>query len=366
MMKDAAKIKNILGRHLLAWYKRHQRLLPWRETSDPYHIWISEIMLQQTQVDTVIPYYHRFLKTFPDVDTLARASLQQVLKVWENLGYYSRARNIHAAARIMVEMFDGRIPDTMGAIKTLPGIGDYSAGAILSIAYGQALPAVDGNVRRILSRVFAIRKPVDDSGEQKKLRELAMALVPAKHPGGFNQALMDLGATICKAKTPGCPDCPIASVCRARLLDLQGILPITRKTPAIPHRLAAAAVIRGQEGKLLVVQRPATGLLASLWKLPGDFVETGKNMENSLRHSVKKELGVTVRVGKEVACVNHAYTHFRLTLHAYEVVLWKGDHEALGCGEWRWAAPADLKKLPLSKIDRTVIAAIKKGSAANK
>ncbi len=355
MCKDAAKIKNRLSRKLLAWYKRHQRALPWRETSDPYRIWISEIMLQQTQVDTVIPYYDRFLKTYPDVYSLARSPLQDVLKVWENLGYYSRARNIHAAARMIVDRYDGRIPDTPEAIKTIPGIGDYTVGAILSIAYGQALPAVDGNVSRIISRVLAIRQPVDEPQEQKKLRDLASALVPAKNPGDFNQALMDLGATICKPKSPTCPGCPIASICRARLLDLQNILPIKRKAPAVPRRLASAAVIRNQKGHLLLVRRPAIGLLASLWKLPGDFVETGKNMKSSLRHSVKKELGINIRVGKEVACVNHAYTHFRLTLHAYEAVLWKGEPEAIGCGDRRWASPADLMKLPMSKIDRMVI-----------
>ncbi len=358
MIKDAAQIKNLLGRQLLAWYKRHQRSLPWRETSDPYRIWISEIMLQQTQVDTVIPYYHRFLKAFPNVYALARAPLQDVLKAWENLGYYSRARNLHAAARMIVDQFDGRIPDTIEDIKTLPGIGQYSAGAILSIAYGQALPAVDGNVRRILSRVFAIRKPVDDPREQKKLFELAAALVPAKRPGDFNQALMDLGATICKAKNPNCSSCPMASICRAWLTDLQNILPVTRKAPAIPHRQAVAAVIRNPEGKLLVVQRPATGLLASLWKLPGGFIDDGENMESSLRRSVKEELGISIRAGKKLASVDHAYTHFRIKLHAYESILLKGAPKAIGCQEWRWATSSDLNKLPLSKIDRMVIAVL--------
>lgn len=358
MIKDAVEIKILLSRRLLAWYKRHQRSLPWRETNDPYRIWISEIMLQQTQVDTVIPYYHRFLKAFPDVRTLALATLQDVLKAWENLGYYSRARNIHAASRIIVNQWDAQIPDTIEEIKTLPGIGDYSAGAILSIAYGQALPAVDGNVRRILSRIFAIRKPVDDPGEQKKLRELAAALVPAKCPGDFNQALMDLGATICKAKTPNCASCPIASICRARLLDLQNILPVTRKAPAIPHKLAGAAVIYNAEGKLLLVQRPARGLLASLWKLPGGFIDDGESMESGLQHRVKEELGISIRVGKKLADVDHAYTHFRTTLHAYKGILLKGKPEALSCQEWQWTTPADLKKLPMSKIDRMVIAAV--------
>lgn len=358
MIQYTAKIKDIFRRRLSAWYRRHQRSLPWRKTSDPYRIWISEIMLQQTKVDTVIPYYHRFLKAFPDVYALAAAPLQDVLKAWENLGYYSRAGNIHATSHIIVNQWGGRIPDTPEAIKTLPGIGKYSAGAILSIAYGQALPAVDGNVRRILCRVFAIRKPMDDPGEQKKLLELAAALVPAKHPGDFNQALMDLGATICKAKVPDCSSCPIASICRARLLDLQSILPITRKAPAIPHRQATAAVIRNSEGLLLFVQRPATGLLASLWKLPGGFIDDIENMETGLQHRVKEELGIKIRVGNKLAMVHHAYTHFRATLQAYDCRLLKGAPKALGCQEWRWASPSDLKKLPLSKIDRMILAAI--------
>jgi A/G-specific adenine glycosylase len=355
MMKDADKIKSPLGRQLLAWYRRNQRSLLWRKTNDPYRIWISEIMLQQTQVDTVIPYYHRFLKTFPTVSSLARSPLQKVLKVWENLGYYSRARNMHAAARMIVEKFDGRIPDNWEEIKTLPGIGQYTAGAILSIAYGQAIPAVDGNVRRILCRLFAIRKPVDNTREQKQLQKLAASLIPAKHPGYFNQALMDLGATICKAKNPDCSRCPIACQCQARLHDLQNVLPITRKAPAIPHRQVAAAVIRNSKGMLLVVQRLASGLLASLWKLPGGFIKADEDMKNSLRRGVKEELGISIRPGKYLASVNHTYTHFRITLQAYECHLLKGSPKPIGCQNWRWATFNDLKKLPLSKIDRMIV-----------
>lgn len=357
-MKDADKIKNLLSRQLLAWYRRHQRSLPWRETSDPYCIWISEIMLQQTQVDTVIPYYQRFLKVFPNVSALARAPLQDVLKVWENLGYYSRARNIHAAARVIVEKFGGQIPDTLEEIKTLPGIGDYTAGAILSIAYGRALPAVDGNVRRILCRLFAIRKPVDDTREQKQFQKVAALLIPARRPGDFNQALMDLGATICKSRNPDCSFCPIANICQARLQNLQNVLPVMSKTRAIPHRQAAAAVIRDAKGRLLLVQRPPSGLLASLWKLPGGFIKGDQNIENSLKQSVKKELGISIRTGKRLASVNHTYTHFRLTLHACECRLLKGTADPLKCQNWQWASPADLKKLPLSKVDRMILAVI--------
>jgi A/G-specific adenine glycosylase len=316
MMKDTEKIKNILSRRLLAWYRHNQRHLPWRKTSDPYRIWISEIMLQQTQVDTVIPYYHRFLKTFPSVSSLARAPLQDVLKAWENLGYYSRARNLHAAARVIVEKFGGKIPGNLDEIKTLPGIGGYTAGAILSIAYGQPLPAVDGNVRRILCRLFAIRKPVDHTREQKQLRKLAASLIPLKYPGDFNQALMDLGATICKAKNPDCSRCPIADLCQARLQNLQNVLPITKKAAKIPRRKAVAAVIRNPKGMLLVVQRPASGLLASFWKLPGGFIKDSENVKNSLKYRVKEELGISIRPGKQLESVNHTYSHFRITLHA--------------------------------------------------
>jgi A/G-specific adenine glycosylase len=240
-------------------------------------------------------------------------------------------------------------------IKTLPGVGLYTAGAILSIAYGQALPAVDGNVRRILCRLFAIRKPVDDTLEQKQLQKLAASLIPDKHPGDFNQALMDLGATICKAKNPDCARCPIANLCQARLHDLQNVLPITRKAPAIPHRQATATVIRNSKGMLLIVQRPASGLLASLWKLPGGFIKADENMENSLRRSVKEELGISIRPRKHLASVNHTYTHFRITLQAYEGRMLKGAPKSLGCQNWRWASLTDLKKLPLSKIDRMMM-----------
>jgi len=355
MMKDTHKIKSLLNRQLLAWYRRNQRSLPWRKTCNPYRIWISEIMLQQTQVDTVIPYYHLFLKTFPTVSSIAHAPLQDVLKAWENLGYYSRARNIHAAARIIVKKFDGQIPNNLEEIKSLPGIGQYTAGAILSIAYGQAFPAVDGNVRRILCRLFAIRKPVDDTRKQKQLQKLAASLISVKHPGDFNQALMDLGATICKAKNPDCSRCPVACHCQARLHDLQNVLPITRKAPVIPHRQAAAAVIRNSKGLLLVVQRPTSGLLASLWKLPGGFIKSGEDIEYSLRRSVKKELDISIRPEKYLASVNHAYTHFRITLQAYECRLLKGAPKPLGCQNWRWASLTDLKKLPLSKIDRMIL-----------
>lgn len=358
MMKYAAKIKNPLRRKLLDWYRHHQRSLPWRYTNDPYRIWISEIMLQQTRVDTVIPYYERFIKSFPDVRTLADAPVQDVLKIWENLGYYSRARNIHAASRIIVDRWEGRIPDKPEEIKTLPGIGDYTAGAILSIAYGLAVPAVDGNVRRILCRLFAIRKSVDDPRVQKKLHDLASILVQGKYPGDFNQALMDMGAMICKAKNPDCRICPLRLICRARLSGLQESIPVTRKTPAIPRKQGAAAVIFDADHRLLIVQRPASGLLASLWKLPGGFVDDCKSIKKSLRDCVREELNISISAGNCLASVNHTYTHFHLTLQAFKCRLLKGDPGARTCQNWRWATASQLEKLPMSSIDRKILAEI--------
>jgi A/G-specific adenine glycosylase len=354
MIKDAEKIKTVLARKLLAWYDREQRSLPWRETTDPYRIWVSEIMLQQTRVDTVIPYYHRFLIAFSTVRDLAEAPLQDVLKVWENLGYYARARNLHAAAGVVVEKFSGRIPDSLEDLKALPGVGDYAAGAILSIAYGHAVPAVDGNVRRILARLFALDEPIDQPRGRRRLHQTAALLVPKRRAGDFNQALMDLGATVCQAKTSACPCCPLENICLAWAGGLQGAIPQTTARLPIPHRQEAVAVIRDRDGCFLVIQRPARGLLGSLWKFPGGFIPESDNREAQLQELLEKELGLKVRVGMFVAAAEHAYTHFRTTLHAYEGRLIRERSAPVTGGDWRWVSPAELLALPLAKVDRMI------------
>jgi A/G-specific adenine glycosylase len=343
---------------LLAWYRRHRRILPWREYPDPYGIWISEIMLQQTQVETVIPYYHHFLERFPTVAALAAAPLEEILKAWENLGYYARACNLHQAAKCICEKFKGKIPDTWETIITLPGIGAYTAGAILSIAFGKPIPAVDGNVRRVLSRLFAIEAPIGQTDTQKAIQALAAALVPKKSPGLFNQALMDLGAIICTPKTPACADCPLRDLCRARQAGLQDRLPLSAKKPPRPHEYVTAAVIRNRKGKVLIVQRPAQGLLASLWKFPGGIVKKGDSIADGLRRTVHEELGIRIQVGQQTASINHAYTHFRITLHAFRCTLCAGRPRTLACQAWRWASPEDLENLAFSKVDRAIISAI--------
>ncbi len=342
-------------RRLLTWYERHQRDLPWRRTDDPYSIWIAEVMLQQTQVDTVIPYYEHFLERFPTIQTLAEASLDEVLKIWEGMGYYARARNLHAAAKAVVEQFGGHIPDTWDELLSLPGIGPYTAGAILSIAFGQPVPAVDGNTRRVLSRLFAIESPVDHPPTQRQVRELAGELVPAGDPGRFNQALMDLGANICTPQKPACRLCPVSDFCEAFKQGLHEMLPVTRKRGPIPHYDVTAAVIWDGDGRLLIAQRPPDGLLGGLWEFPGGKQEPGESLEACLRREIREELGIEISVGERIVSVDHAYTHFRITLHAFHCTHEAGEPRALGCAGWRWVRPDELDQFAFPKVDREVI-----------
>lgn len=308
-------------------------------------------MLQQTRVETVVPYFLRFLERFPNVDTLARAPLGEVLKVWENLGYYTRARNLHKAAGVIMARFGGEIPSDIEEILGLPGIGTYTAGAILSIAFGRELPAIDGNVRRVISRLFAMEESVDDAAARKRIEERVATLVPKRNPGRFNQALMELGAVCCTPKTSDCPACPLQDDCRARLLGLAHRLPVRGKKKTIPHREVVSAVIHDGNGRLLIVQRPARGLLGSLWKFPGGILNPEEPPEEGLIRIAREELGIDIGVGPLLAAVKHAYSHFRITLTAFGCTL----REGMPAGSpWRWAGTGELEELPFSKADRLI------------
>jgi A/G-specific adenine glycosylase len=344
---------------IVSWYARNRRDLPWRNTKDPYRIWVSEIMLQQTQVDTVVPYYERFLSRFPTVHALADASLDDVLKTWENLGYYARARHLHAAAREIVETSSGRIPQTRDELVRLPGIGEYTCGAILSIAFGRPYPAVDANVRRVLSRLFAIRASLDQGRTARHIASVAERLVPVKNPGEFNQGLMDLGATICTPKTPRCAICPVQSCCRALEKGLEEVLPTPKRRPSTPHHNVTAGIMKDGRGRLLIVQRPPRGLLGGLWKLPGGRQKAGESLEACLHREIRQELGLDVAIEQPLLSVNHAYTHFRITLHAFQCRRQKGRPEALDCSGWRWTSWAGLDNLALSRADRKVLEGLK-------
>ena len=332
-----------IRRSLLDWYRRNARDLPWRRTDDPYRIWLSEVLLQQTRIGTAQPYYHRFTQAFPDVRALAGATEDQVLKLWEGLGYYSRARNLHRAARVLVTDHDGRFPETAEGLRRLPGVGRYTAGAVASIAFGKREPAVDGNVKRVLSRLFAVEACVDESAVTESLWALAGDLVPPGDPGAFNQAVMELGARICTPRVPRCVDCPAGRWCEARALCIQASLPRRRgKKPVPHHEIVAAAICK--RGRYLLGKRPSEGLLGGLWELPGGKVEPGETHEEALVRELREEVGIDVQVGEPVAKVDHAYSHFKITLHVYRC-----DHTA---GRPRAEFHDELKWVPRAHFDR--------------
>ncbi|MCK6624857.1 MAG: A/G-specific adenine glycosylase [Anaerolineae bacterium] len=354
-LQDIAQIRS----RLLTWYHHHQRDLPWRGETDPYRIWISEVMLQQTQVATVIPYYQRFLERFPTLADLAAAPLEAVLKAWEGLGYYARARNLHRAARELVERHGGRFPTTYAELRTLPGFGEYTAGAVASIAFGEAAPAVDGNVKRVLARLFALREDVSRGQAARQLREIAAALVDPQTPGDWTQALMELGATVCLPQTPQCLLCPLNELCQARLLGLERELPVKPVKKALPHFDVVAAVLR-ENGRVLIAQRPPEGMLGGLWEFPGGKVEAGETLAGALQREIREELGLEIAVDEPIVTVKHSYTHFKITLHALACRLLAGQPQALGVADWRWVTLAELDAFPFPRTDQKIIAALRR------
>ena len=357
------KSQRAISDRILSWYARHKRDLPWRNTRNPYLVWVSEVMLQQTQVDTVIPYYHRFTQQFPTIEALAKASLQEVLKAWENMGYYARARHLHAAAQEVVKKMGGKIPNTWDELTALPGIGTYTASAILSFAFDKKFPTVDGNAQRVLCRLYAIQAPIDQSRTQKQIHDMAAKIIPSHDPASFNQGIMELGATICKPRSPQCNSCPVEDLCRAFQKGLQEVLPIMRKRKPLPHKEMTAAVIRDNRGRLLIVQRPNKGLLGGLWKFPGGLIVPDETLQQGLRRHVREELGIGIKVRERLASVDHAYTHFRITLHAFLCARRNGKPRAMGCHKVQWVKIDRLDDFPFSRADRKVIEALREKKA---
>jgi len=306
----------IFSRLLLEWYRRSHRQMPWRGHPDPYAVWISEAMLQQTRVETVIPYFERWMTLFPSINSLAAASEQEVLNAWEGLGYYSRARNLRKAAIVICERFAGTLPRAVSELVTLPGIGEYTAAAIASIAFGQNEAVLDGNVKRVLARVFNLETPVNAASGEREFWQLARELVPAGSAGDYNQAVMDLGAVICTPRSPNCRDCPLNELCEAKRLGIQVLRPVVVQKPPIPHYLVCAAVI-AKENTILIARRPSKGLLGGMWEFPGGKVESGETHAQALQREIREELGCDITVGEVLGKYSHAYTHFRVTLFAY-------------------------------------------------
>jgi A/G-specific adenine glycosylase len=338
---------------LLGWYDREARRLPWRGHPDPYAVWISEIMLQQTRVDTVIPYFERWMARFPTISDLAAASEQEVLHLWEGLGYYSRARNLHRAARLLVEHHAGCIPSTRAELEKIPGIGPYTAGAIASIAFGRAEAALDGNIRRVLARLFDVSLPARSPAGERHLWELARCTLPPERAGDYNQALMDLGALVCTPQKPACLLCPLSALCQAFILGIQEQRPVMPAKKPLPHLIVTAAVIH-RANKVLIARRRGAGLLGGLWEFPGGKREDGETLPACLTREIQEELGARVEVGSELGVYRHAYTHFKVTLHAFECTLLEGEPRPLDADELRWVPVPDLPSFPMGKIDRQI------------
>jgi len=343
-----------IRQRLLAWYDASRRDLPWRRTRDPYRIWIAEVMLVQTQVEAVVPYYRRFLQRFPNLESLAAADLDSVLKVWEGLGYYARARNLHQAAAIVVNERGGQLPGDPGALRALPGIGAYVAAAVSSIAFGVPILAIDGNVRRVLSRLLDQATPTDS-----RIKAAAKTVVDER-PGDVNQALMDLGAGICRPRAPRCRECPLARSCRARLRSTIEKRPGRRPRRERPHYDIAVGVI-WRDDRILIAKRPPEGLLGGLWEFPGGKPEPGESLEAAVVREVAEELDIAVEPGTKIAAVDHAYSHFEITLHAYHCRYRSGTPRPIGCQEFAWVKPDDLDRYAFPAANRRVLARLRAG-----
>lgn len=344
------------GERLLVWYRRHRRNLPWRDTRDPYAIWVAEVMLQQTQVETVCAYYAPFMERFPTVAALAAASLDEVLKCWEGLGYYARARNLHAAARQVMDEFGGHLPTSFDLLKRLPGVGPYTAAAIASIAFGRDAVALDGNLRRILCRLFSID---DDPGRpttQRTLESLALGMMPTGLASEFNQALMDLGATVCRPSNPRCLICPLTETCRSRLEGIQDELPIRATRAHRPHRDVTAGIIWDANGRFLITQRPLDGMLGGLWEFPGGKRRPGEALADCLRREIDEELGIKIEIEQLLCSVEHTFTHFHMTLHAFQCRWLAGDPRCIQCLNFSWVTLGELDAYAFPVADQRIIA----------
>jgi len=350
----ASEIRAIRKR-LLDFYRERRRELPWRDRADPYGILVSEVMSQQTRVETVIPYYRAWMERFPTTTALAAADEDEVLSLWEGLGYYSRARRLQQAAREIEARYGGEVPAELDALRTLPGVGPYTAGAVASIAFGVPVPAVDGNVRRVLARLFDLPRP-----SPRRLETLAGALVDPAEPGRFNQALMELGSLVCTPRSPACARCPVADPCRARQQGTQESRPEPVRRGPIPHRHEGVAVVVAGEGRqVLLRRRPREGLLARMWEFPGAVVAEGETPGAAARRALA-EACIAAGIGERVpelralAVVDHAFSHLKVSYHPWAGEI-AGLPEAGAAKGWRWAGEAELAELALPVAQRRIL-----------
>jgi A/G-specific adenine glycosylase len=344
-------------RRLLSWFGRNARALPWRTSRDPYAIWISEVMLQQTQVATVIPFFERFIRSFPDVAALARADLHDVLRHWEGLGYYRRARDLHQTARILHTEHNGRMPDDPELLRSMPGLGPYTVGAVLSQAYGLRVPILEVNSVRVLTRLLGVRQDPKKTSVRRALWSAAAALLPVKQVGQFNQALMELGALVCTPTSPGCDICPIALHCRARAAGLQEKIPV-RARSAEPVQVQEVALVMRRGGEIMLAQRPTEGRWANLWEFPRTALAPGET-HTQAGARLLAELGFQANLGNEIVTLQHAVTRFRITLVCLEAHFRRGQLRNRLYAQAKWLVPQQLRQFPLSSPQRRLATAVK-------
>ncbi|MFZ5816640.1 MAG: A/G-specific adenine glycosylase [Bacillota bacterium] len=354
---DAGERGAAIAADLLNWYATHQRDLPWRRSRDPYRIWVSEVMLQQTRVETVIPYYQRWLEQFPTLQALAAAPEEQVLKAWEGLGYYSRARNLHQAVREVAARYGGEVPDDPEAVSQLKGVGPYTVGAILSIAFNRAVPAVDGNVMRVLSRLYLITDDIMQPATRQGMEGLARALIPPGQASAFNQALMELGALVCTPQSPKCLLCPVRAHCRALAEGAVERLPVRARARA-PRPVDIATVVLWHAGRVMIVRRPPEGLLGGLWEFPSAERPAELPWERAIHAHLRERHGLEVEVEAHLVSVKHTFSHLVWNLQAYTARLAAGHPPAEGEGI-RWVAPEELPRFPFPVAHQRVMAALR-------
>ncbi|MBY6038383.1 A/G-specific adenine glycosylase [Fictibacillus nanhaiensis] len=355
---DATYVKQFQN-NLLEWYRENKRTLPWRKNQDPYRVWVSEIMLQQTRVDTVIPYFERFTTLFPTLHDLAYADEEKVLKAWEGLGYYSRVRNLQTAVREVCESYGGKVPDTPREIASLKGVGPYTAGAILSIAYGVPEPAVDGNVMRVLSRILLIEEDISKPKTRVTFEKAVRELISHEDPSSFNQALMELGALICTPKSPACLLCPMRDLCRGFEEGKQRELPVKLGKTKVRKAKMAAGIIVGEDGSLLLHKRPSEGLLANMWEFPNtEYVGSKKDEEAvALTDYVEENVEADVMLEEKVGYIEHVFSHLK-----WEIQIWKGKMEVSKKElppDWKWVSVSELDNYPFAVSHQKIIRLVK-------
>jgi A/G-specific adenine glycosylase len=353
MSKRENRLSVTWPRELVRWFEREHRPMPWRSDPSPYKVWISEIMLQQTQVVTVIPYFDRFVGRFPSFEVLAAADLQDVLKLWEGLGYYSRARNLHQAARVLVEKYKGKPPLTAAGLRELPGIGAYTAAAIASIAFGEPVPSVDGNVLRVCSRLWGLETPMRDKALADEVRARLTPLIRKVNPSHFNQAMMETGALICKPRNPQCSGCLLSRHCVAFKTNRTDELPVVEKAGIVPHYRIAVGVV-WKKGRILIARRAEKQMLGGLWEFPGGKQEKDEVLDETAVREIQEETGLAVRVGVPIVTVKHAYSHFKITMTAFRCEWLSGRARPKAAVELKWILPAALVDYPMPRATRRI------------